>query len=100
MEPEALALIAPFQDELTVPTEKQRFLDLSRQTARRRRRGLWLRVAALLLLVGLGVGGFFGVQVYRSNQQLQASNEQLEVEKAAAKTQAQQAQQRLVTLYT
>ena len=85
LEPEALALIAPFQDELVVPAEKQRFLDVSRQTARRRRRGLWLRVGALLLLVGLGVGGFFGVQVYRSNQQLQASNQQLEVEKAEAK---------------
>ena len=84
LEPEALGLIVPFQDELVVPAEKQRFLDLSRQTARRRRRGLWLRVAALLLLVGLGVGGFFGVQVYRSNQQLQASNQQLEVEKAEA----------------
>jgi conflict system STAND superfamily ATPase/WD40 domain-containing protein len=106
LEAEALALIAPFQDELVVPAEKQRFLDLSRQTARRRRRGLWMKVGALLLLVGLGVGGFFGVQVYRSNQQLQASNQQLAVEKAEANTQRQmatareqQAQQRLAALY-
>ena len=42
LEPKALALIARFQDELVVPAEKQRFFDLSRQTARRRRRGLWL----------------------------------------------------------
>jgi hypothetical protein len=60
LEPEALALIAPFQDELVVPAEKQRFLDLSRQTARRQRRGLWLRVATLLLLVGLGLSGEVG----------------------------------------
>ena len=57
----------------------------------------------MLLLVGLVVGGFFGVQVYRSNQQLQASNQQLEVEKAEANTQrqaattrTQQAQQRYI----
>jgi hypothetical protein len=107
LEPEALALIAPFQDELVVPAEKQRFLDLSRQMARRRRRGLWLRVGALLLVVGLGVGGFFGMQLYWSNSQLKTTNRQLEVEKAeantqrqAATTQAQQAQQRLAALYT
>src|SRR5215831_8389211 len=37
--------------------EKQRFLDLSRQSAQQKRRGLLLKVVALLLLVGLGVGG-------------------------------------------
>ena len=31
LESEALALIAPFQAELVVPAEKQRFLDLSRK---------------------------------------------------------------------
>src|SRR4029434_5306564 len=36
LQPEALALIAPFQEELVVPAEKQRFLGLSRQMARRR----------------------------------------------------------------
>jgi hypothetical protein len=107
LESGALALIAPFAQELRLPQEKQRFLNLSRKTAQRRRRGLWLRVGALLLLVGLGVGGFFGVQVYRSNQQLQASNQQLAVEKEEANTQRQvattreqQAQQRLAALYT
>ena len=107
LEPGALALIAPFAQELRLPQDKQRFLDLSRQTAQRQRRGLWLKVGALLLLVGLGIGGAFGVQLYRSYQQLQATNQQLEVEKAEADTQrqaaterAQQVQQRLVALYT
>ena len=107
LEPGALALLAPFAQELRLPQDKQHFLDLSRQTARQKRRGLWLKVGALLLLVGLGIGGAFGVQLYRSNQQLQETNQQLEVEKAEANTQRQaatareqQAQQRLVALYT
>jgi hypothetical protein len=78
LEPEALALIAPFQDELVVPAEKQRFLDLSRQTVRRLRRRLWLRVVALLLLVGLGGGGFLGARLYWSKQQLKETNANLE----------------------
>jgi hypothetical protein len=40
LEPGVIALIAPVADELVLPTDKQRFLDLSRQTARRQRRGL------------------------------------------------------------
>jgi WD domain, G-beta repeat len=95
LEPEALTLIAPFQDELVVPAEKQRFLDLSRQTARRRRRGLWLRIGALLLLVGLGVGGFLGARLYRSKQQLEATNANLEQALQQSETQTRLANQHL-----
>jgi hypothetical protein len=95
LEPEALALIAPFQDELVVPTEKQRFLDLSRQTARRRRRGLWLRVAALLLLVGLGVGGVFYARLLQSKHQPEETNANLEQALQKSETQTRLANQNL-----
>jgi hypothetical protein len=93
LEPGALAMIASFADELVLPAEKHQFLEVSQQTARRRRRGLLLKIGALLLVVGLGVGGFFGVQLYWSYSQLQESNQRLEAEKRDAK-------QRLVALYT
>jgi len=89
---EALALIAPFQDVLVLPPEQQQFLTQSRQTARQKRRGLWLKVATLLLAVALG---FSLVLVGQSAQK----QRQLREEKAEADRQRQQAQDRLVALY-
>ena len=74
LQPEALALIAPFANELILSAEKRLFIERSRQMASRRRRRLWLQVGVLLLLVGLAVGGVLGMQWYRS----------LKVEKAKA----------------
>jgi hypothetical protein len=90
----ALALITPFQDEVVLPAAKQAFLEASRQTARRQRRGLWLRVAMLLLLVGLGIGSVFGWRLYQSSKPLQwgktkAEDEARRVENAARRAEEQ-----------
>ena len=94
LEPGALALIAPFADELVLPTDKQRFLDLSRQTARRQRRGLWMKVGVALLVVALGIGGVAGWQLYQSYQRLQATNVQLQRQTEAVAKQSQVAEER------
>jgi hypothetical protein len=80
LEPGALALIAPVADELVLPTDKQRFLDLSRQTARRQRRGLWMKVGVALLVVALGIGSIAGWQLYQAYQQAQQRLSRLYVE--------------------
>jgi len=46
--------------QLVLPTAQQEFLTMSRQTARRQRRGLFVKVGVLLLMVALGIGGAFG----------------------------------------
>jgi hypothetical protein len=60
LEPGALGLIEPFAQELWLPAEQQRFLDASRLTARKKRRGLWLKVGGLLLAVAVGIGSVAG----------------------------------------
>jgi hypothetical protein len=70
LEPEALALIAPFEAALVLPAEKQQFLKRSREAASRRRRRLWLKIGMLLLGVGLSIGGVFSWQLYQRNLQL------------------------------
>jgi Novel STAND NTPase 1 len=45
--------VDPFRDELVVPLEQQRFLNLSRQMARRRLHGLFVKVGVLLLTNGV-----------------------------------------------
>ena len=46
--------------------------------ARRRRRGLWLRVATALLLVALGIGGVASWWLYQAYQEQQKTNVALE----------------------
>src|SRR5262249_46150429 len=60
-----------------------------------RRRGVWLRVGALLLLVGLGVGGFFYARLLQSKQQLQKTNAILAQALQQSETQKRLANQHL-----
>jgi hypothetical protein len=68
LEPRALELIAPFERELVLPPEKREFLELSRHTASKQRRKLWLKVGVLLLGMGLSVAGAFAWQLWQQYQ--------------------------------
>jgi tetratricopeptide (TPR) repeat protein len=78
LQPEALQLIAPFEEQLVLPAEKRTFLERSREMASRKRRGLWLKVGALVCVVALGVGGVFTWQLYQKAWQLDQKAQEAE----------------------
>ena len=78
LQSEALELIAPYEEQLVLPAEKEKFLERSRQMASKRRRRFWLNVGIAMLLVGLVVGGVLGQQLYALYGQLMVMNQQVQ----------------------
>ena len=68
LESSALDLIAPFRQQLVQTSEKEAFLEESITRARQKRRGLLMKVAAMLVGVAIVSGGFFGYKLYQSYQ--------------------------------
>jgi hypothetical protein len=107
LEREALQWIIPSEDRLSLSPEQQAFLARSKQAVRQQQRGLRLKVGALVLVVILSVGGVAIWRLYQAKQQLQATNQQLQVQTVEVDTQrqiaevsAQQAKHQLAALYT
>ena len=70
LQPEALEIVARFQDQLVLPEEQQSFIDLSIQVLQKRRRRLWWRTVAVILVAVLCFGSIFVVQLWQSNERL------------------------------
>ena len=66
LESSALGMIKPFEDQLILPADKQAFVDRSKTQVRKKRRGLFLKVAVSLLSVALVIGGIFGYQTHQA----------------------------------
>ena len=66
LENSALQMIKPFEDQLILPADKQAFVVRSKTQVRKKRRGLLLKVAVLLLTVASIIGGIFGYQTYQA----------------------------------
>jgi WD40 repeat protein len=69
LEASALGLIQPVEAQLRLTPEKEAFVNRSRKQAKRKRRGLFLKVGMLLLVVAMIVGGVFGYQAYEAYQE-------------------------------
>ena len=89
LEREALQWIIPSEDRLSLSPEQQAFLARSKQAVRQQQRGLRLKVGALVLVVILSVGGVAIWRLYQAKQQLQATNQQLQVQTVEVDTQRQ-----------
>jgi hypothetical protein len=91
LSPEALQLIEPFQDILVLPPEHQQFLAQSRQAARQKRRGLWMKVVTLLIAVALGFSIILIWQSAHKQQLLREENEKTDRQRQEAVRQRQMA---------
>ncbi len=93
LESSALQMIKPFEEQIILPSDKQAFVDRSKTQVRKKRRGLLLKVAALLMFVALVIGGIFGYQTYQAYQETIRQRDIAIAKQQEAEEQRQRAEQ-------
>jgi len=93
LESSALQMIKPFEEQIILPPDKQAFVDRSKTQVRKKRRGLLLKVVALLMFVALVIGGIFGYQTYQAYLESEKQREIAMFRQWEAEEQRQRAEQ-------